>query len=247
MHDIDRTQLETEEEWESDESEFEGDEFEAVGGSEEIYGEAEPELDEVEEVELASQLLEVSDEDELEDFLGRVVRWGWTQGRRMAQTPTGPATNQKQKTVADDVLANVKRAGLSLLPSLGQAIGAGVGDTRGAKWGATLGAAAEGGLKKWLGLELELEGLSPQDQEFEIARRFVRFTCSSASNAARKAASSPAPPKVIVQRAIRLAANRHLPGAVQVLTRGPTGSMGRGGDATSGRWVRQGQSIVITV
>lgn len=57
---------------------------------------------------------------------------------------------------------------------------------------------------------IELEGLSAEDQEFEIARRFVQLT----TEAARRAASAPAtwPAAAAARRAIAQAAQRHAPG-----------------------------------
>ena len=56
----------------------------------------------------------------------------------------------------------------------------------------------------------ELEGLSPEDREFETARRFVRFA-SEASRIAARAAQGAAP-QVVASHAERLAAHRLAPG-----------------------------------
>lgn len=61
MHDIDRTQMES---WEAEPGEFEY----------ETYQEFEGPFNEVEEMELASQLLEVTDEAELDQFLGSLFK-----------------------------------------------------------------------------------------------------------------------------------------------------------------------------
>ena len=83
---------------------------------------------------------------------------------------------------------------------------------------------------------LELEGLSPEDQEFEVARRFVRF----AGEASRQAAAAPptAPADEVVQAALQRAAQRYAPGLSAGMTRG-------GRTKGSGRWVRRGRSIVV--
>ena len=56
---------------------------------------------------------------------------------------------------------------------------------------------------------LELEGLSPEDKEFEVARRLVRLV----RDAAKKAALMPAsfPPGIVAQRAVKASARRHAP------------------------------------
>jgi hypothetical protein len=57
-------------------------------------------------------------------------------------------------------------------------------------------------------LGLELEGLSPEDMEFEVARQLVRFM----TDAARQAATPGIPTDVAARRAIVLAARRYAPG-----------------------------------
>ena len=80
-------------------------------------------------------------------------------------------------------------------------------------------------------LGLELEGLSPEDQEFEVARRVVRL----AGDAAVKAAAAPpsAPAGKVVNKAIAAAAKKHAPGLA-----GP-------GGRRSGRWIRRGRRIIV--
>jgi hypothetical protein len=57
---------------------------------------------------------------------------------------------------------------------------------------------------------MELEGLSPEDKEFEVARRFAQLV----TEAARHAVSAPAtlPPVAAAWRAFAQAARRHAPG-----------------------------------
>jgi len=71
----------------------------------------------------------------------------------------------------------------------------------------------------------EFEGLSPEDQEFEIARRFVRLTFDAGRHAAL--AAEGAAPDVIVSNAERLAARRLAPGLLRVLGPPPMGFRAR--------------------
>ena len=246
MHDIDRTLTELEMEYEGDfddGAEFE-DEFESdagdVFGEFEMDGEFEFETDDgeagllsdEEEMELASDLLNVSSEEELELFLGNVfrkVRRGVRRvsraGRRFFKSGVGRRLGGVLKGLA-------RRA----LPVAGRAIG-GV-------FGGPAGAAIGGRLAPMAGriFGLELEGLSPEDQEFETARRFVRLAASAAANAARGSQTS-ADPQRIVRSAIVSAARRHAPG---LLTAGSAASGVRRTGANSGRWVRRGNTIVLT-
>src|ERR687892_67605 len=159
MHDLDRTQLELNqyaaEEFESEE--FESDLFESDQSLGAAAGEMDGEIDEVEEMELASQLLEVSDEAELDQFIGNLVKSAWGAARSIAAAPTGPRVAQPPPapTIGGDLVKSLKKVGVELLPNLGYAVGQRFGGATGGTIGKTLGGAAGGALKSWLGLELE--------------------------------------------------------------------------------------------
>jgi RNA polymerase subunit RPABC4/transcription elongation factor Spt4 len=141
------------------------------------------------------------------------------------------------------------------LPVLGGAIGSYVGGPAGSRIGGQLAANA-GGL-----FGLELEGLSEEDQEFEVARRLVRFSDAAAKNLL--SAPSSASPQQAANAAAIAAAKRHAPGMIRAA--GPSaavtskgcpncGKAGNGrdgqgcpncGDARSGRWIRRGPHIII--
>src|SRR6266511_4140464 len=239
MHDIGRTRLESEA-LEAGQEFGEFGEFGEIGeigeyGEYGEYGEAGPgeyqefleyesPLTETQEVELASELLEVSSEDELEQFLGSLIGTvGRTVGQ-FARSDTGRALTGILRNAA-------KRA----LPVVGRGIGQWVSPGSGGAVGATLGRAA-GQL-----LGLELEGLSPEDQEFEAAKQFVRF----AGAAARQACLAPrsAPPQAAARAAATKAARVHAPGLVPRAA-GP-GPAAPAGAPQTGRWLRRGRRIVI--
>lgn len=247
MHDIDRTLTELE----SDEmGEYEGglasdQELELEGGDpfgelevDDEYGELEYEaaddempLSDEEEMELAADLLNVSSEEELEQFLGKVfnkvrkaARGAVRAGKRFFKSGVGRRLGGVLKGLA-------KKA----LPIAGTAIGGAFGGPAGAAIGGRL--ASVGG--RLFGLELE--GLSPEDQEFEVARRFVRLAASAANNAA-KASQTPQSPQRIVRSAVVKAARQHAPGLLSADKAAGAGSLGR---ARTGRWVRRGKTIVL--
>jgi hypothetical protein len=199
MHDIDRTQLEWEQyermhdigrtqlEWEQ----YKAPAFELSQESEGFFGEVP--LHETHEMELAAELLEVTNEDELEEFLNNVFRAVGTTIGRFARSDTG------------HTLAGIVRdAARQALPVVGGAIGSWVAPGRGGAIGSQLAQQA-GAL-----LGLELEGLSPQDQEFEAARQFVRFAGSAYANAAT--APPGVPPVPAAQQAAATAAQAFAPG-----------------------------------
>ena len=175
-------------------------------------------FDETMEMELAAELLGVADDEELEEFLGKLARRATSGVRRFARSRVGRALTQRLRGVARQAL-----------PGVGQA----VGGLFGGPAGAAVGGSAASGLGRMFGLELE--GLSPEDQEFEVARSFVRL----AGDAAQEAAKAPDSmnPEAAASQAITIAARRHAPGLVSRRPQGP--------NVRSGRWERRGRNIVL--
>ena len=232
MHNLDRTTLDNSEfeyaydqefEWED---EYEGDtisiEEEAYNDYEDeyeyeeaLYGEemdeeddleVEPALEESDEYELASELLNVSSDEELEYFLHevrkKVARRHPRLKKRMAQatrSPRGRATRKRSGGLFKKLAKGALKIG-------GSAVGAALGGPLGAK----IGRAAGKGVGKMMGLELE--GMSPEDQEFEVAKRLTRFQAETEKQLAKD--SKKMPPKLAVKRAAKKAAAKHLPGLV---------------------------------
>jgi len=153
-------------------------------------GSEESAFSETEEMELGAELLEITDENELDGFIGALIARAAGGARQLASSP--------------ELRALLRRAAKSALPMIGGAAGNLIAPGVGGLAGSRLAAAA-GDL-----FGLELEGLSPEDQEFEVARRFVRFAGASARNAARSRGGLS--PKVAAQRALGVAARRHAPG-----------------------------------
>lgn len=247
MHDIDRTQLEYDPEYyEFDSGQFEyGDEaefdYEFDQESDQEFDHESP-FDENEEIELTAELLTVSNEAELDQFIGKLIGRAARGVRQFARTPTGRWLGRG--------LRNVAKRGL---PMLGRAAGGFFGGPLGAQIGGTLASQA-GRL-----FGLELEGLSPEDQEFNLAREFVRF----GGEAAERASRSRGNPKGAASGALRGAAGRFAPG-LSGLMRGkgrrrpgrpsggrpspPGGRPSPGGmrrPAQRGGWVRRGNTIIL--
>jgi len=224
MHDLDRTQNLFESDYESDPELYESDQFEFrdEGESfEEFEGfESEGELDEVEEAEMAAELLEITDEAELDQFLGKLIKKAGT----FLKSPVGQKLGGLLKGAAKKFLPMAGTA-------LGNLIAPGVGGAIGGKIAAQA--------SNMMGLELE--GLSPQDQQFEVARQFVRF----ANDAAKKVALAPpsAPPGAAATSAVIQAAQQYAPGLIQA----KPGAYGYrdGHSVRTGRWVRRGRKIIL--
>jgi hypothetical protein len=205
MHDVDRTQLEAyEAEEEYGELEEESEEFlgALIGPATQILGgllgggrELEAPFSEMETLELANELLEVQSEEELEDFLGDIIKKAGSAIGSFVRSDTGRALTGVAKDVA-------KKA----LPSIGQAVGGYFGGPTGAQLGGKAASWASGLLG------LELEGLSAQEAELEAAKGVVRMTGAAAKVAAQAPRS--APPKQVAKAATQAAAQRYAPGLV---------------------------------
>ncbi|MBK8903638.1 MAG: hypothetical protein IPM53_20820 [Anaerolineaceae bacterium] len=222
MHDLDRTAREFE--WENDgygnheydEYEYD-DEFEFDNEYEYDY---ESPLTDAEEMELAAELLEITSDEELDMFLGKMFKKIGRGFRNFARSSFGRTLGGILKGVAKKALPIAGGVLGSIVPGVGTALGSG------------LGAAAS------RMFELELEGMSPEDQEFEIARRYVRL----AAEAAKQAAIAPSgmPPREVANKAMLIAAQKHAPG----LLRG-TNAASRRRRKNQGMWKRHGNKIVL--
>jgi uncharacterized protein (DUF697 family) len=226
MHHIDRTMTEYEPEYEFETlqaDEFEFDEFE--------YGDTEV-LNEADEMDLASELLSVSDEAELDQFLGKLIRKVGKTVKKAVAAPLG-------KQVGGLLKGAVKK----VLPVATGAIGTFLGGPVGAAVSGQLGSLAGNALG------LELEGLSPEDQEFEVARRLVRFSGDAVKRALQT--SAPGNPAAIARQAVIEAARRHAPGLVSANNGGANEyefeaeRRDSSGSGYSGRWIRRGQKIIL--
>jgi hypothetical protein len=208
MHDTDRTQMEAE-------TEFQPEYFE-YGEAE--WGEAGGILTEADEMQLASELLEVRDEAELDQFLGSLISKVGSVAGKVIRSPIGQAIGGVLKSAANKAL-----------PVAGAALGGWVGGPLGAKIGSGLASAAG----KAIGLEAEV--LSQEDREFQGAKQFVRLAADTVKRASTAPPSSD--PRAVAQNAVVAAAKQLAPG---LLT--STSTAGRG---QSGRWIRRGTKIVL--
>lgn len=231
MHDLDRTQMET-----GDSEYFEGEAFDYQETGDAYEGEGEygeayemptaaaSPFQEQEEMEFAAELLEVTSEGELDQFLGKLIRRASRKVGGFIKSPVGQALGGYLKGA-------IKKA----LPLAG-ALGGFVGGPAGAALGSRLAPMA-GRL-----LGLELEGLSHEDQEYEAARQLVRLAGAATSQAAT--ASPAAPPQAVAQNAVATAAQGYAPGMLKGAT--PSGTrMMPGRRGKGGRWIRRGGVIVL--
>ncbi|MBI5021990.1 MAG: hypothetical protein HZB59_11195 [Ignavibacteriales bacterium] len=214
-------------------------------------------LSEEEIMELATEFLEITNEGELDRFLGRFIRRvGRTLGR-VVRSPIGRAIGSFLKPIAR-----------AALPLAGRAIGG--------FFGGPVGSMVGGQLSNMAGqaLGLELSGMSGEDRDFEVGKRVTRVLGIAAKRALQ------APPRVNPINAARSAINQTLsqfaPGLLNVAAQMnpsqyappppvavppmpplgtpppmdyPSGDTGfappMGGQQNGGTWIRQGNQIIV--
>jgi uncharacterized protein (DUF697 family) len=220
MHDIGRVQLETDLEMEN----YEGEQFEWPGEAEAIFNEAE-------EMELASQLMEVSSEQELDQFLGDLIRRAGRALGGFVNSPAGQAIG-----------GILKGAAKQILPHAAGALGTFVGGPLGAQIGSGLASMTSGEFG------MEAEAWNQEDREYEGAKQFVRVAADTVRSTL--AEGPDVDPRVAAQAAIAQAAHARAPGLLQsappsdMRSYAPYGTRSDGG-GHSGRWKRSGNKIVL--
>jgi hypothetical protein len=202
------------------ESEFE---YEIFGETDhEFEEETYYELTEEQEIELAAELLAVSDDRELDQFLGGLLK--------KAKGAVGPMLKKYLKPLAK-----------KLIPIAAAAVGGYFGGPMGAKLGNKLGSFAT------TLFEVDFESMDGEVMEMEVARNFVRLANAAATNAATAGPS--ADPNKAAKAALVQAAKTYAPGLVRTTTAGAgagnsiTPSVTR--RRNSGRWIRRGGRVVV--
>ncbi len=233
-------ELENFEQYEGENYEFENYEYETFGNEFESLFEGNYELMEMEGglsenevMELTHELLSISNEMELDRFLGKMFKKVGGAVRTFARSPIGKMVGGALKTVA-------KKA----LPIAGKALGTMVGGPIGGMIGGKLAGVAG----KAFGLELE--GLSAEDREFEVGQAFVRFAADTAKRAANLMNTKPGMPAAQIARtALTNSARHYAPGLFR--TPGATAAAAPAGRGTcacrkrSGTWRMEGGRIIL--
>jgi len=188
-------------------------------GGETQWGEVEV-FTEAETMEMAGELLGVTNEAELDRFLGDLISKAGNAIGQAVRSPIGQAVGGLLKGAA-------KKA----LPLAGAALGGYVGGPLGAQIGSGLATAAGSALG------LEAEFMNAEDREFEGAKKFVEM----AGQAVKSAVTAPptANPMAAAQSAVVAAAKKIVPGLLK------EGIAAPGQQARTGRWVRHGRNIII--
>ena len=190
-------------------------------------------LSEEEEAEFAFELLEVSNDQEMDEFFKKFFR------------KIKRGINKIAPGALNAIGKGLKKVAKTALPIAGGLAGSFFGGPLGKSLGTKAGSMISNLF------EIEMEGLSPEDQEFEVAKRVVRFGDAATRNTLKLAQRMPL--DQATQIGFKQAAASHAPGMLKQIpvrdhrTRaGVKPSHGRGGPITaSGRWVRKGNRIIL--
>jgi hypothetical protein len=155
------------------------------------------ELHEALEFELAQELLEITNEAELEEFLGKLVRSVARGASSFMKSGIGKAVG--------GVLRNVAK---TALPMVGSALGSFVAPGLGTAIGGKLGGMAASLLEAE-----ERESMGEGEAEMEAARRYVRWASGTVRNAMR--APYGVPPRTVARSAAVSSARRYAPALVR--------------------------------
>lgn len=168
------------------------------------------------ESEMAFELLSVNNEQQLDEFIGKWIR------------KAGRFLKRRLPSVGRFLKKGLKGVVKLALPIAGKIAGGVYGGPAGSMLGSKLGSMASNVF------EIELEGLSPEDQEFEVAKRVIRYGNQSIRNAAKLIQKMP--PEEAAKLALKQAASTHAPGMLK--PRGATRPL-------EGKWKRIGNKIVL--
>ncbi len=241
MHDIDRTSIQPYAQVPQGEYEYDQEyEFDLSPTPFGMGGSNGSPFTEAQEMELAAELLGVSNEAEMEQFLEGLFKKAASFGNKAFRTAKRFADSKMGRTLG----GIFKGVAAKALPVLGKAAGAALTTYTGPA-GPMIGDAGASLVGSALGLELE--GLSPEDQEFEVAKQLVRLVGNATQRAADMA--SHIDPVAAAKSAMVAAAKEFAPDLLRPVNgrqavrdhRSPRTT----GIANSGTWVRQGNGIVL--
>ena len=180
------------------------------------------------EQELATELLEVQSEEELDRFLGRIASDMWARTQKGYQnSPAAQQVMQKAKKFVPPVvgggLGALTHSPRDVSQVLTQGVRQGLDWVDAKLWGA------------------ELEAVSPAEAALEMARRYVRFAQHAIGSALQ--APRDIPPAQAAQIALVNAARRHAPALVPRVASGSPRTTAM--IPEHGRWARRGRVLVV--
>jgi hypothetical protein len=221
------------------------------------------------EMELTNELLTVTNEQELNHFVGNLLSRAGQAAAGFVQSPAGQSVGRFLVNFGKNTLPQVAT---NIGGQAGGALGARAGQAFTNRFGdGVIGQTVSGGLKQggaylgkqggaWLGnkagnwlaskaqrvFNLELEGLSPEEREYEIARSYVQFASEIARRASAAVRRNPRIGLSTLSRTIiPQVAQQYAPGLLRLKFRGANSPESFIGQSRNGTWVRRGRSIIL--
>ncbi|MDO7847528.1 hypothetical protein Q5H92_14255 [Hymenobacter sp. M29] len=216
------------------------------------------------EEELVGELLEVTNEQELNQFLGNLVSQVAGAASQLAKSPAGQSVGRYLVDFGKKTLPQLAgqyggQAGAALGGRAGAALGGRLGPlgARAGQWaGRKAGGYAGSAAGNWVGTQagnlladnakkvfgLELEALSPENQELEIARAYVRFARDVARRSHRALRRNPRlRPGALGRQVLTASAPYYAPGLLD----GGLQLSGPARRARCGQWERGADGTVV--
>ncbi|CAN5904337.1 hypothetical protein BH11BAC7_BH11BAC7_04490 [soil metagenome] len=191
---LQKNELEENEFGENESEENESEEFEYENDAE--LPDRESTFNESMQMELASELLNIQTEEELDMFLGKLLKKAGRLVKKVSKIALPGPLGKVLKGIAKKVLPMAGGVfGGMFVPGLGNVIGKSVGDMASKAF------------------EMEFEGLSQEDQEFEKAKAFVRFAGNAGMRSALLRRNLPSRARTKV--ALKHAAKSYAPGLLR--------------------------------
>jgi len=196
---------------------------------------------EMEENELAYELLNVQSEAELDYFLGKLLKKAWGGAKKLYNSPVGQA-------IKGQVVSGLKSVGRQALPSLGAKIGGYIGGQTGSDWGNKAGS--------WIADRYLNEYEAEYENELPLARKLIRTARQTAGHIAQQAQYGQPVSRRHVHGILSQAARQNFPGLLWA-ARGAGAMMQETDEPTpppmpeqqaqnSGTWYRQGNQLILT-
>lgn len=173
---------------------------------------------EQQEGEVVNELMNVSNEQEFEYFLGNI----WNAAKQLYNSPQGQA-------IKKDFISGAKSFGKKMLPSLGRNLGGYFDGGRGAKYGGQIGSAAG----NWIFGEVGENEAVDYLRVVRKAAKYLNKALATGSNPSSQVAS-----RRMVSQAINQAAK-------PVLAKRRYGSGANYTSQNQGRWIRQGKLLIL--
>lgn len=200
---------------------------------------------EMNEYELAHELVNLQSEAEINQFLGSLVSSAWRGAKALYNSPLGQAAKGQ-------LVSGLKSLGRKALPALGGAVGNYIGGSTGRNWGAKAGNWAAGRyLNEYEGefageYEGEYEGEYSSPRNVQVARNLIRTARHAATLIANQSQSGQPINRRVVRGIITQSARQNFPGVRPAAVTMGGDVISSPSQSSGGTWYRQGNQLILS-